>query len=79
LRLAKTPQTVFAHLLLRGTAQASVSKLTSMGSIPVQINLQEPYRSSADSLGLLHIPLPDGGFINLGEISHAVYRAAPRC
>jgi len=48
-----------------------------MGSLPVRMYLQEPFRSNADALRLLPIPLPEGGFINLGEVSGIAYRSAP--
>jgi len=70
--LGLTPDAVLAQLPLKGAAISSMSKLPTVGAIPVRSYFAEPWRSDPATLSLLPIPLPDGGATSLGEISHIV-------
>jgi len=68
------PDAVLAQLPLKGAPVASMSKLPTVGAVPVRTYFAEPYRSNPGSLSLLPIQLPDGGSVSLGEISQVVYQ-----
>ncbi|MCE5181676.1 MAG: efflux RND transporter permease subunit [Betaproteobacteria bacterium] len=70
--LGLSPDAVLAQLPLKGAAISSMSKLPTVGAIPVRSYFSEPWRSDPASLSLLPIPLPDGSATTLGEISHIV-------
>ncbi|MBS4095808.1 MAG: efflux RND transporter permease subunit [Sulfuricella sp.] len=70
--LGLLPDAVLAQLPLKGAAVASLSKLPTVGAVPVRTYFAEPYRSNPGSLTLLPIALPDGSAVSLGEIAHVV-------
>ena len=72
--LGLAPDSVLAQLPLKGAPVASMSKLPTVGAVPVRSYFAEPYRSNPSSLALLPIQLPDGATVSLGEISHVVYQ-----
>lgn len=73
--LGLTPDAVYAQLPLKGAPVASLSKLPSVGALPVRSYFGEPYRSDPQALMLLPIPLPDGTSVTLGEVSRIVHQA----
>jgi multidrug efflux pump subunit AcrB len=72
--LGLTPDAVYAQLPLKGSPQASLSKLPTVSALPVRSYFGEPYRANPQALTLLPIPLSDGTSVTLGEISHIVYQ-----
>jgi multidrug efflux pump subunit AcrB len=70
--LGLAPDAVMAQLPLKGVPLASMSKLPTVGALPVRSYFGEPYRSNPQALMLLPIPLADGTSVALGEISHIV-------
>ncbi|MBS4095798.1 MAG: efflux RND transporter permease subunit [Sulfuricella sp.] len=72
--LGLTPDAVMAQLPLKGAAMASLSKLPTVGAVPLRGYFAEPYRANPQALTLLPIPLPDGTSVALGEISRIVHQ-----
>ena len=72
--LGLTPDAVYAQLPLKGMPVASLSKLPTVGALPVRSYFGEPYRSDPQALMLLPVPLPDGTSVTLGEVSRIVHR-----
>jgi multidrug efflux pump subunit AcrB len=73
--LGLSPDAVYAQLPLKGAPVASLSKLPTVGAVPVRSYFGEPYRSNPQSLLLLPVPLPDGTSVTLGEISNIVHQS----
>lgn len=73
--LGLTPDSVYAQLPMKGASVASLSKLPSVGALPVRSYFGEPYRSNPQSLMLLPIPLPDGSSVALGEVARIVHQS----
>jgi multidrug efflux pump subunit AcrB len=61
-------------LPLKGAPLASLSKLPTVGALPVRSSFAEPYRSAPQTLLLLPIPLPDGSAVTLGEVARIVHQ-----
>lgn len=72
--LGLTSDALYAQLPLKGMPVASLSKLPSVGALPVRSYFGEPYKSDPQSLMLLPIPLPDGTSVALGEIAKIVHQ-----
>jgi len=72
--LGLTPDSIYAQLPLKGMAVASLSKLPTVGALPVRSYFGEPYRSDPQALMLLPIPLPDGTSVTLGEVASVVHQ-----
>jgi multidrug efflux pump subunit AcrB len=72
--LGLTPDSIYAQLPLKGMAVASLSKLPTVGALPVRSYFGEPYRSDPKALMLLPIPLPDGSSVALGEVASVVHQ-----
>ncbi|MFA7240379.1 MAG: efflux RND transporter permease subunit [Sulfuricellaceae bacterium] len=70
--LGLTPDAVMAQLPLKGAPQATLSKLPTVGALPLRSYFAEPYRSDPQALTLLPIPLADGASVALGEIARFV-------
>ena len=70
--LGLMPDSVYAQLPLKGAAVASLSKLPTVGALPVRSYFGEPYRSDPQALLLLPIPLADGTSVALGELGRFV-------
>jgi multidrug efflux pump subunit AcrB len=66
--LGLTPENVVAQLPLKGGAVASLSKLSTVGAIPVRSYFSDTYRAEPANLMLLPIQLPNGQSVNLGEL-----------
>lgn len=70
--LGLTPDAVFSQLPLKGGAVGSMSKLPSVGAVPVRSYFGDLYHSDPQAMMLLPIPLPDGSTVTLGEVAKIV-------
>lgn len=70
--LGLTPDAVFTQLPLKGGVVGSMSKLPSVGAVPVRSYFGEQYLSDPQAMMLLPIPMPDGSTVTLGEVASIV-------
>ncbi|PJC14753.1 MAG: AcrB/AcrD/AcrF family protein [Comamonadaceae bacterium CG_4_9_14_0_8_um_filter_57_21] len=68
--LGATPDQVVGQLPLKGAPVASLSKLPSVGALPVRTYFGETYRSNPQALMLLPIQLANGQVVSLGQVAH---------
>lgn len=74
--LGMTPDQVTAQLPLKGLPVSAFSRLPSMGSIPVRLYFDTPYRENPQALMNLPIRLPDGHDAVLGDVAHLLLQPA---
>ena len=67
--LGATPDQVVGQLPLKGAPVASLSKLPSVGALPVRTYFGDNYRSNPQSLMLLPIQLANGQVVSLGQVA----------
>jgi multidrug efflux pump subunit AcrB len=67
--LGATPDQVVGQLPLKGAPVASLSKLPSVGALPVRTYFGEAYRSNPQALMLLPIQLANGQVVSLGQVA----------
>ncbi|MFZ3289065.1 MAG: efflux RND transporter permease subunit [Telluria sp.] len=72
--LGLSPDAVYAQLPLKGSPVGSLSKLPTVGAVPVRTYFGDAYRADPQALMLLPIPLPDGSTVALAEIGHFVHQ-----
>jgi multidrug efflux pump subunit AcrB len=68
--LGATPDQVVGQLPLKGAPVSSLSKLPSVGALPVRTYFGEAYRSNPQALMLLPIQLANGQVVSLGQVAH---------
>jgi len=68
--LGATPDQVVGQLPLKGLPVASLSKLPTVGSLPVRNYFSDTYRANPQALMLLPIQLQSGESVSLGQIAH---------
>lgn len=74
--LGATPDQVVSQLPMKGIAVGSLSKLPTIGSLPVRTYFNETYRNNPQALMLLPIQLGNGEAVPLGQFSHIVRQPA---
>jgi multidrug efflux pump subunit AcrB len=74
--LGITPDQIAAQLPLKGLPVATFSRLPSMGSIPVRLYFDAPYRENPQALMNLPVRLPDGHDASLGDLAHFLLQPA---
>lgn len=74
--LGITPDQITAQLPLKGLPMAAFSRMPSMGSIPVRLYFDTPYRENPQALMNLPIRMPDGHDTALGDIAHVQLQSA---
>ncbi|MFN3398426.1 MAG: efflux RND transporter permease subunit, partial [Sulfurimicrobium sp.] len=67
--LGATPDQVVGQLPLKGLPVASLSKLSTVGSLPVRNYFSDTYRAHPEALMLLPVQLPGGEAVSLGQIA----------
>lgn len=68
--LGATPDQVVGQLPLKGAPVGSLSKLPSVGALPVRSYFGDTYRSNPQALMLLPIQLANGQVVSLGQMAH---------
>jgi multidrug efflux pump subunit AcrB len=74
--LGMTPDQIAAQLPLKGLAVAAFSRMPSMGSVPVRLYFDAPYRENPQALMSLPIRMPDGHDTTLGDIAQVLLQPA---
>jgi multidrug efflux pump subunit AcrB len=74
--LGLSPDQVAAQLPLKGLPVASLSKLPSVGSLPVRSYFSETYRSNPQALMLLPLQLANGATVTLGQVARIEHKPA---
>ena len=67
--LGATPDQVVGQLPLKGAPVTSLSKLPSVGALPVRTYFGDTYRSNPQALMLLPIQLANGQVVSLGQVA----------
>jgi len=67
--LGATPDQVVGQLPLKGAPVTSLSKLPSVGALPVRTYFGDSYRSNPQALMLLPIQLANGQVVSLGQVA----------
>jgi len=67
--LGASPDQVVGQLPLKGLAVASLSKMPSVGSLPVRTYFSDSYRANPQALLLLPIVLANGQSVPLGQVA----------
>lgn len=68
--LGATPDQVVGQLPLKGAPVSSLSRLPTVGALPVRTYFGEAYRSNPQTLMLLPIQLTNGQVVSLGQVAH---------
>lgn len=68
--LGATPDQVVGQLPLKGAPVSSLSRLPSVGALPVRTYFDEAYRSNPQTLMLLPIQLANGQVVSLSQVAH---------
>ena len=74
--LGATPDQVVGQLPLKGLPVASLSKLPTIGSLPVRAYFSDIYRANPQTLMLLPIQLANGAAVSLGQIARIAHQPA---
>jgi multidrug efflux pump subunit AcrB len=74
--LGMTPDQITSQLPLKGQATAAFSRMPSMGSIPVRLYFDAPYRENPQALMNLPVRMPDGHDTVLGDVAHLLLQPA---